>query len=117
MYPAARLQRPHHSTLARGLTENPRLQKERARRVRGNDAPTQYQCADASDGSLRTNMSGGVTVTQMLAEPPPRCRSWRSMIEHRLAARPNDLIVLDVREKDAFAAGHAPGARICRAAN
>jgi len=29
----------------------------------------------------------------------------------QLARRPNDLIVLDVREKDAFASGHIPVAR------
>jgi rhodanese-related sulfurtransferase len=32
-------------------------------------------------------------------------------LNDRIAARPNDLIVLDVREKDAFAAGHVPGAK------
>ena len=28
--------------------------------------------------ALRTNMSGGKTVTQLLAKPPRRFRSWRS---------------------------------------
>ena len=28
----------------------------------------------------------------------------------QIAKRPNDLVILDVREKDAFAAGHVPGA-------
>jgi rhodanese-related sulfurtransferase len=32
-------------------------------------------------------------------------------LQSRLLARPNDLVVLDVREKDAYAAGHLPAAR------
>ncbi len=34
-----------------------------------------------------------------------------SELNTRLAARPNDFIVLDVREKDAYEAGHIPSAR------
>jgi glyoxylase-like metal-dependent hydrolase (beta-lactamase superfamily II) len=61
--------------------------------------------------ALRTNMSGGKTVRQLLAEAGARV-PFLSMEElrHRLDARPNDFITLDVREKDAFAAGHVPGA-------
>ena len=33
-----------------------------------------------------------------------------AQLQSRLAARQNDLIVLDVREKDAFDGGHLPGA-------
>ena len=32
-------------------------------------------------------------------------------LDRRIAARPNDLMVLDVREEAAFKAGHIPGAR------
>jgi rhodanese-related sulfurtransferase len=57
-------------------------------------------------------MSGGITVTQMLAEAAAAVPFMAlDELNTRLAARPNDLIVLDVREKDAFAAGHPPGAR------
>jgi len=61
--------------------------------------------------ALRTNMSGGKTVRQLLAEAGARV-PFLSMgeLRHRLEARPNDFIMLDVREKDAFAAGHVPGA-------
>lgn len=61
--------------------------------------------------ALRTNMSGGKTVRQLLAEAGARV-PFLSMAElrHRLDLRPNDFIMLDVREKDAFAAGHVPGA-------
>ena len=35
---------------------------------------------------------------------------WRQELSRRIAARQNDLVILDVREKDAFDAGHLPGA-------
>ena len=63
--------------------------------------------------ALRTNMSGGKTVAQMLAEaaaivPFMSLAELKTCVE---SAR-NDLIVLDVRERDSFEAGHIPGARL-----
>ena len=62
---------------------------------------------------LRTNMSGGKTVTQMLAEAAA-CVPFMSMEElrDRVEAAPDGLVVLDVRERDAYEAGHIPGARL-----
>ena len=76
------------------------------------DAPTHLTEA------LRTNMSGGKTVAQLLAEAAAQV-PFISMAELAERVDRNDLglILLDVREKDAFAAGHIPGARICRAAS
>jgi glyoxylase-like metal-dependent hydrolase (beta-lactamase superfamily II) len=61
--------------------------------------------------ALRTNMSGGKTVRQLLSEAAARV-PFMAMEElrHRLAARANDFVILDVRERDAFANGHVPGA-------
>ena len=62
--------------------------------------------------ALRTNMSGGKTVNQLLAEAAAKT-PFMSMAElaSRIGANSRDLVVLDVREKDAFEAGHIPGAR------
>ena len=63
--------------------------------------------------ALRTNMSGGKTVAQLLAEAAASV-PFMSLAELKATAsrrRSNDLIVLDVRERDAFEAGHVPGAR------
>ena len=61
--------------------------------------------------ALRTNMSGGKTVSQLLAEAAAQTPFMAlAELSRRLAARPNALMVLDVREADAFAAGHIPGA-------
>jgi glyoxylase-like metal-dependent hydrolase (beta-lactamase superfamily II)/rhodanese-related sulfurtransferase len=61
--------------------------------------------------ALRTNISGGKTVRQMLAEAGARV-SFMAMdeLQRRLAARRNDFVILDVRERDAYAVGHVPGA-------
>jgi len=61
--------------------------------------------------ALRTNMSGGKTVAQLLAEAAAKT-PFMSLDELRARVeRKEPMIVLDVREKDAYQAGHVPGAR------
>jgi rhodanese-related sulfurtransferase len=57
-------------------------------------------------------MSGGKTVEQLLSEASAHV-PFVSMAELAERVNRNDLglILLDVREKDAFAEGHIPGAR------
>ena len=56
-------------------------------------------------------MSGGKTVAQLLAEAAAKT-PFMSLAElaARTGANSRDLVVLDVREKDQFDAGHVPGA-------
>lgn len=111
VYPAHDYKGRDHSTIGDERGNNPRLAKtERAEFVElmnslNLSAPTHLTEA------LRTNMSGGKTVRQLLAEAGARV-PFMSMDElrHRLELRANDFVVLDVREKDAYAAGHVPGA-------
>jgi rhodanese-related sulfurtransferase len=57
-------------------------------------------------------MSGAKSVTQLLADAAAAVPFVAlDALRAQLARRPNDLIVLDVREKDAFASGHIPVAR------
>lgn len=62
--------------------------------------------------ALRTNMSGGKTVHQLLQEAAAKV-PFMAMDEllQRIAVRANDFVILDVREKDAYAAAHVPGAK------
>src|SRR5690606_3981149 len=62
--------------------------------------------------ALRTNMTGGKTVAQMLAEAADKT-PFMSLEElnRRVSSQRCDLIVLDVRESDAYASGHVPSAR------
>ncbi len=112
VYPAHDYKGRGHSTIAEEIAGNPRLQqRERGAFVEmmrnlNLGAPTHLTEA------LRTNMSGGKTVMQLLAEAS-NAVPFMSLEElrRRVAERANDFIVLDVREKDAYAAGHVPGAR------
>ncbi|QGN55069.1 MBL fold metallo-hydrolase [Novosphingobium sp. Gsoil 351] len=111
VFPAHDYKGRDHSTIGDERAGNPRLaQSERGVFVElmnglNLSAPTHLTEA------LRTNMSGGKTVRQMLAEAGARV-PFMSMdqLRLRLDKRANDFIILDVREKDAFAAGHVPGA-------
>jgi rhodanese-related sulfurtransferase len=61
--------------------------------------------------ALRTNMSGGKSVAQLLSEAAANV-PFMSLAElkNRLESLSGDLIVLDVRERDAYEEGHIPGA-------
>ncbi len=112
VFPAHDYKDRSSSTVGAEKASNPRLQKtERAEFValmHGLD----LKMPDHLTEALRTNRSGGKTVAQLLAEAS-RDISFMSMDEvaRRLGMSNPDLVVLDVREKDAFVAGHLPGAR------
>ncbi len=100
------------STIGNEIDTNPRLQKRDRQdfvammRELNLAAPTHLTEA------LRTNMSGGLTVEQLLNEAAHTV-PFISLAElhEQLQRGANDLVVLDVRERDAFGQGHIPGAR------
>ena len=102
-----------HTTLAQELEQNPRLQKrdrgEFVEMMRSLNLSMPTHLSEA----LRTNLSGGKTITQLLADAAAVV-SFMSLAElkARVDARDADLVILDVRERDAYAAGHVPGARL-----
>lgn len=112
VYPAHDYKGRTHTTIADEIATNPRLQqKDRAAFVDmmqhlNLSAPTHLTEA------LRTNMTGGKTVVQLLSEASSIVPFMSlAELQSRIAARANDFVILDVREKDAFASGHVPGAR------
>ena len=113
VYPAHDYKGRSHSTLGDELASNPRLQvRDRAAFVQmmtGLNLSMPTHLTEA----LRTNMSGGKTVAQMLAEATASV-PFMSMAElrARVEVPSPELIVLDVRERDAYEAGHIPGARL-----
>jgi rhodanese-related sulfurtransferase len=112
VFPAHDYKGRSHSTIAAELTGNPRLQhSERAGFVEMMQqlnlaAPTHLTEA------LRTNMSGGKSVAQLLSEASTKV-PFMSLAElnQRIASAAEPLVILDVRESDAFQAGHVRGAR------
>jgi rhodanese-related sulfurtransferase len=101
-----------HTTIADELAGNPRLQKRERGEFTAMMRQLNLSAPDHITEALRTNMSGGKTVTQLLAEAGATVPFMAfAELNTRLAARANDLIVLDVREKGAYDSGHIPGAR------
>ena len=112
IFPAHDYKGGQTSTIGAQIASNPRLQK----RERGEFVAMMRQLnltmPDHITEALRTNMSGGKTVTQLLSEAGASVPFIAlEELKSRLDARPNDLLVLDVREKDAYAKGHIPGAK------
>lgn len=113
VFPAHDYKGRRNSTIGQELATNPRLQtRERAafaEMMRNLDLSMPTHITEA----LRTNMSGGKSVAQLLAEAAARV-PFMSLEElrARIQAAEDDLIVLDVRERDAYESGHIPGARV-----
>ncbi|MCP5230408.1 MBL fold metallo-hydrolase [Accumulibacter sp.] len=113
VFPAHDYKGRSHSTIEQELASNPRLQtRERSAfvdmmRELNLSMPTHVTEA------LRTNMSGGKSVAQLLAEAAAKV-PFMSLAElkARVEAADEDLIVLDVREREAYESGHVPGARL-----
>ena len=112
LFPAHDYQNKGSSTIAAERDQNQRLQfREKADFVammKSLDLAMPTHLTEA----LRTNISGGVTVQQLLANAA-LATPFMAMadLDRRLAARANDFIVLDVRERDAWEKSRIPGAR------
>jgi rhodanese-related sulfurtransferase len=113
VHPAHEYKGRSHSTLADELAGNPRLQvRERpafVEMMRSLNLSMPTHITEA----LRTNLSGGKTVAQMLSEAAAVV-PFMSLAElrGRIESGSPELIVLDVRERETYEQGHIPGARL-----
>ena len=112
VYPAHEYNARTHSTIGDELRSNSRLQQRdrdafvRMMRELNLSAP------DHMTEALRTNMTGGKTVSQLLSEAAAKVPFMSpDELAHRIGHRANDFVVLDVRERDAYEIAHIPGAR------
>lgn len=113
VHPAHEYKGRGHSTIGQEFAENPRLQvRDRSAFVemmRNLNLKMPTHITEA----LRTNMSGGKTVAQMLAEAAATVPFMSlAQLQSRVANAAQELLILDVRERDAYEAGHIPGARL-----
>jgi len=113
VYPAHDYKGRSHSTIAQELASNPRLQKRDRESFVEMMRSLSLTMPTHITEALRTNMSGGKTVSQLLAAAAATV-PFMSLAElkTRVEAAEDDLIVLDVRERDAYERGHIPGARL-----
>jgi glyoxylase-like metal-dependent hydrolase (beta-lactamase superfamily II)/rhodanese-related sulfurtransferase len=113
VYPGHNYRNAPVTTIGEEKANNPRLKKrERAafvEQMRSLDLGMPDHLTEA----LRTNRTGGKTVAQLLDEAARRV-SFMSMEELRERVRTaggGEIVVLDVRERDAYDSAHIPGAR------
>lgn len=113
VFPAHDYKGQDSSTIAQELATNPRLlQRDRNAFVQMMNNLNLTMPTHITE-ALRTNMSGGKTVTQLLTEAAALIpfMSFAELKAH-IESGVNDLIVLDVRERDAYEAGHIPTAQL-----
>jgi glyoxylase-like metal-dependent hydrolase (beta-lactamase superfamily II)/rhodanese-related sulfurtransferase len=112
VFPAHEYKGRAHTTIGQELAENPRLQKRERDEFIEMMQNLNLTMPTHITEALRTNMTGGKTVAQMLAEAAAIV-PFMSLAELKACIESNrcDFTVLDVRERDAFEEGHVQGAR------
>ncbi len=111
VYPAHNYKNLPTTTLDEQKQTNPRLAKKERSEFVEMMRSLSLSMPDHLTEALRTNQTGGKTVSQIIQESAQRI-SFMTMAELRRRIERGDigLHILDVREADAYAAGHIPGA-------
>ena len=113
VFPAHDYKGRTHSTIGQEIASNPRLQvRDRPQfceMMRNLNLGMPSHLTEA----LRSNMNGAKTVAQMLADAAAAVPFMAlTELQARVASHSDELIVLDVRERDAYEEGHVPGAKL-----
>ena len=112
VYPAHNYKASAPTTLGEQRTSNPRLTDVDRERFVARAKSLDLKLPEHLTEALRINCSGAHPVSEMLREA---ARSIAFMPIDELRARIDDggadFVILDVREAEAFRAGHVPGAR------
>ena len=111
MYPAHDYKGQTHSTLAKEIAENPRLQKkDRAEFIELMHTLNLKMPTHLTE-ALRANRSGGKTIDQLISAAAAKT-VFMSIEQLRQALNDpgEQLVILDVREQRAYEQGHIPGA-------
>ncbi|WP_395646103.1 rhodanese-like domain-containing protein [Terricaulis sp.] len=111
VYPAHDYKGRTCSTIAQELEANPRLQKRDKAEFVKMMRELSLSMPEHLNEALRVNMSGAVSVAQILSEAAAEVPFMTmAEVKSRVEGGANDLVVLDVREKDAFETSHIPHA-------
>jgi len=112
VFPAHEYKGRESTTIGNEIATNPRLQKKDKSAFVEMMQQLNLSAPAHLTEALRTNLSGGKTVEQLMSEASAKV-PFISLgeLSERVGRKDADLIVLDVREKEAYVAGHVPGAR------
>ncbi|MFZ2029040.1 MAG: MBL fold metallo-hydrolase [Vitreimonas sp.] len=111
VYPAHDYKGRSCSTIGDEIASNPRLQKRERGEFVEMMRSLSLSMPEHLTEALRVNLSGAKSVAQMLNEAAATA-SLYSMDELQAGlGKPSDLMIVDVRERDAYEAAHIPGAR------
>ncbi len=112
VFPAHDYQGRGHSTIGAERETNPRLQKTGEAEFVAMMRQLNLAAPTHLTEALRTNISGGKTIGQLLSDATAAV-PFMSLadLQERVTQGELGLILLDVREKDAYEGGHVPGAR------
>lgn len=112
IYPGHNYKNLPVTTIGQERAENPRLQKTDRAAFVEEMRKLNLSMPDHLTEALRTNRTGGKTVAELLDEAA-RQIAFMSMEEvcGAIGSGATNLVILDVRERDAYEAGHIPGAR------
>jgi glyoxylase-like metal-dependent hydrolase (beta-lactamase superfamily II)/rhodanese-related sulfurtransferase len=110
VFPAHEYKGRTHSTIGQEIADNPRLQKkERAAFIDMMQSLNLTMPTHVTE-ALRTNMSGGKTVAQMLSDAAGSVPFMSlAQLKTNIDCGHAEMMILDVREGDAYEAGHIPG--------
>ncbi len=113
VYPAHDYKGRSHTTIADEIANNPRLQQKSRESFVAMMQGLNLSMPTHLTEALRVNMTGGKSVAQLLAEAAATVPFMSLQdLRERLDAGEEKLLVLDVREQDAYEAGHIPGAKL-----
>jgi glyoxylase-like metal-dependent hydrolase (beta-lactamase superfamily II)/rhodanese-related sulfurtransferase len=112
VYPGHNYKNAPVTTIGQEKADNPRLQKRDRAAFVEQMRTLNLGMPEHLTEALRTNRTGGKTVAQLLDEAARRI-AFMSMeeVRERVGTGSSGLVVLDIRERDAYDAGHIPGAR------
>ena len=111
VYPAHDYKGRESSTIAAEIADNRRLKPRTVEEFVELMGSLNLAAPTHLTEALRTNMTGGKTVQQLLGEAS-RNIPFITMddLAERIAEKRNDFVVLDVRERRSYVSGHVPGA-------
>jgi len=111
VFPAHIYNKRSHSTLREEIESNPRLQKKQRREFIEQMRTLNLKMPEHLTEALRTNLSGGKTIEQLISEASDKI-PFMSLeeVHKRITKGLEDTILLDVRETDAFTQSHIPEA-------